>query len=34
MLKLDTLLEAVMRNLAHIMLPFKRGLAHVTKHFC
>ena len=34
MLKLGTLLEAVIGNLAHIMLPFKRGLAHVTKHFC
>ena len=32
--KLDTLLEAVIGNLAHIMLPFKQGLAHLTKHFC
>ena len=31
MLKLGTLLETVIGNLAHIMLTFKRGLAHVTK---
>ena len=34
MLKLDTLLEIVIGNLTHIILPFKQGLAHVSKHFC
>ena len=34
MLKLDTLLEAIVGNLTHIILTFKQGLAHVTKHFC
>lgn len=34
MLQLDTLLEAIVGNLTHIILTFKQALAHVTKQFC